>query len=52
VPLQGTVSALGDAGYDGPLSLEWEKLWHPDLDDADVVLPRAIDFLRAIAAAS
>jgi sugar phosphate isomerase/epimerase len=52
VPLHETVKALRDAGYDGPLSLEWEKLWHPDLDDADVILPRAIDFLRAIAAAS
>lgn len=48
VPLPEIVDALRDAGYDGALSLEWEKLWHPDLDEPDVVLPRAIDHLRAL----
>ena len=38
--------ALADGGYDGALSLEWEKLWHPDLDEPNVVLPRAITYLR------
>lgn len=46
VPLRDVVDALRDVGYDGALSLEWEKLWHPNLDDADVVLPRAIGYLR------
>jgi sugar phosphate isomerase/epimerase len=41
VPLDETIDALRDAGYDGWLSLEWEKLWHPELDDPDVALPRA-----------
>ena len=48
VPMREIVAALRDVGYDGALSLEWEKLWHPDLDGADVVLPRAIEYLRAL----
>lgn len=48
VPLDDTIAALRDVGYDGALSLEWEKLWHPDLDEPDVVLPRAIAYLREL----
>ena len=46
VPLDDTVAALRDVGYGGALSLEWEKLWHPELDEPDVVLPRALAYLR------
>ncbi len=45
VPLKRIVTLLRDLGYGGWLSLEWEKLWHPELDDADVVLPRAAAYL-------
>jgi sugar phosphate isomerase/epimerase len=48
VPLDETIAALRDVGYNGPLSLEWEKLWHPYLDEPDVALPRAVDVLRAL----
>jgi sugar phosphate isomerase/epimerase len=48
VPLDDTIAKLRDVGYAGALSLEWEKLWHPELDDADVVLPRAMDVLRRL----
>ena len=50
VPLADVVHVLRGARYDGALSLEWEKLWHPELDEPDVVLPRAIDALRALTA--
>jgi sugar phosphate isomerase/epimerase len=46
VPLGDTIAALRDVGYDGALSLEWEKLWHPELDEPDAVLPRAVRYLR------
>ncbi len=46
VPLNDTIAALRDVGYGGALSLEWEKLWHPELDEPDAVLPRAISVLR------
>ncbi len=48
IPLAAAVEALRARSYDGFISLEWEKLWHPYLDDADVALPRAMSFLRAL----
>jgi sugar phosphate isomerase/epimerase len=38
-PIQEFVHLLKEAGYDGWLSLEWEKMWHPNLADPDVALP-------------
>lgn len=46
VPLVATVAALCDVGYEGGLTFEWEKLWHPQLDEPDVALPRAAAYLR------
>jgi sugar phosphate isomerase/epimerase len=48
VPLESMLDALRAAGYGGWLSLEWEKMWHPELDDADVTLPKASAHLRAL----
>ena len=31
IPLKGIVELLQANGYDGFLSLEWEKRWHPAL---------------------
>jgi sugar phosphate isomerase/epimerase len=42
--LEEAIDAL--AGYDDWISVEWEKLWHPELDDPDVALPKAIAFVR------
>jgi fatty-acyl-CoA synthase len=50
VPLDETIAALRGVGYDGALSLEWEKLWHPGLDDPGIALPRALSVLRALVA--
>ena len=38
-PAAKTLKLLLDGGYTGWLSLEWEKAWHPDLADPEVVLP-------------
>lgn len=40
-PLQGTLSALERDGYAGPVSLEWERMWHPDLPALEAALERA-----------
>jgi sugar phosphate isomerase/epimerase len=50
VPTSDAITALREIGYSGWLSFEWEKLWHPDLDDPDVVLPRANEYLRTLLA--
>jgi sugar phosphate isomerase/epimerase len=39
-PAAETLKLLVDDGYDGWFSLEWEKAWHPDLPDPEVVLPQ------------
>jgi fatty-acyl-CoA synthase len=50
VPIEGTLEALRDVGYDGYLGVEWEKKWHPALDEPEVALPRHIAVLRALMA--
>jgi sugar phosphate isomerase/epimerase len=37
-PVAGAVKALQQGGYDGFYSLEWEKWWHPEIDEPDVAL--------------
>jgi sugar phosphate isomerase/epimerase len=38
-PIAQFVRLLKDGGYEGWLSLEWEKMWHPELAGPDVALP-------------
>jgi fatty-acyl-CoA synthase len=40
VPVRESLAALRAAGYDGWLTLEWEKRWHPELAEPEVALPR------------
>lgn len=47
VPTQDMLTALRATGYDGWLSVEWEKKWHPELAGAEVALPQHAATLRA-----
>lgn len=38
-PLREAIAALVAGGYDGYYSLEWEKKWHPELEDPATVFP-------------
>jgi fatty-acyl-CoA synthase len=40
VPVRESLAALGAAGYEGWLTVEWEKRWHPELAEPEVALPR------------
>ncbi len=51
VPLDDIVAMLGADGYDGWLSVEWEKRWQPDIPEPEVALPRYADGVRAALAA-
>jgi glucosamine-6-phosphate deaminase len=42
-PAVRVLAALRSAGYDRWVSFEWEKCWHPEIEDPDVALPH---FLR------
>ena len=47
VPLREACSALRHSGYDGYLSLEWEKKWHPEIAEPEIALPQAISWLQS-----
>jgi sugar phosphate isomerase/epimerase len=39
VPVRETVKALKVAGYKGYFCFEWEKRWHPEIEEPEVSLP-------------
>ena len=46
VPTLDMLAALQATGYQGWLSVEWEKKWHPELTEPEVALPQHIAQLR------
>jgi len=48
VPLAEMVDLLKAGGYDGCITLEWEKKWHPELAEPDVALPHHARFMRSL----
>jgi sugar phosphate isomerase/epimerase len=45
VSFADTVAAIRNLNYDGYVSFEWEKYWHPEIEEPDVALP---DFSNAM----
>ena len=45
VSFEETLKAIGNLNYTGYVSFEWEKYWHPEIEDPEVALP---DFINAI----
>ena len=39
VPIKECIALLKSGGYDGYLSFEWEKLWHPEIAEPEVAIP-------------
>lgn len=48
VPLNEILSDLKSSGYDGFVSVEWERFWHRELPSGDVILPIYRDYLRRL----
>lgn len=46
VPVRQMVERIVAAGYDNYLCVEWEKKWHPEIEDAATALPKHIGILR------
>jgi len=46
VPVRESLAALAAVGYDGWLTVEWEKRWHPELAEPEVALPRELETLK------
>ncbi len=40
VPVQEMLARLDGAGYRGWVSVEWEKRWHPEIEEPEVALPQ------------
>jgi len=39
------INAIGELNYEGFVSSEWEKYWHPEIENPEVAMP---DFINAI----
>ena len=46
VPLREIVKVLAGAGYKGYYSFEWEKKWHPEIEDPEIAIPQYAKVMR------
>ena len=46
VPCREILHLLAAKGYDGYICAEWEKAWHPDIEEPEVALPQHARVLR------
>ncbi len=46
VPVKETVQVLKNNGYKGYYCLEWEKRWHPELEEPEIVFPHYAKTIR------
>ncbi len=48
LPHEKIYDVLLKGGYDGYLSLEWEKRWHPELPDPEIALPQYVEYMKRL----
>jgi sugar phosphate isomerase/epimerase len=46
IPVKETVQMLAKSGYKGTYCFEWEKRWHPEIEDPEVAFPHYAKQLR------
>ena len=46
MPIAEFVDLLKRGGYDGYLSFEWEKAWHPEIEEPEVAIPQFAAYMR------
>jgi sugar phosphate isomerase/epimerase len=46
VPVREMLAVLAASGYPGWISVEWEKRWHPEIEEPEVALPQHLALLR------
>lgn len=46
VPIREILRQLLAKGYDGYAAVEWEKKWHPEIEEPEIALPQHIRVLR------
>jgi sugar phosphate isomerase/epimerase len=45
VPVREILELLYGGGYEGWISVEWEKRWHPEIEEPEVALPQHLTLL-------
>ncbi len=48
VPVREQLMILKQQGYDGYVSVEWEKRWHPEIEEPEIALPQHIAWLKNV----
>jgi sugar phosphate isomerase/epimerase len=48
VSFEETLTAIAKLNYTGYVSFEWEKYWHPEIEDPEVALPNFINAIRKL----
>lgn len=48
LPHQQIFDILKNGGYNGYLSLEWEKMWHPELPNPEIAFPQYVEYMKNI----
>jgi fatty-acyl-CoA synthase len=48
IPLKEILAILKAGGYDGYLTFEWERAWHPEIEPPDQAFPRYSSVMREI----
>ncbi len=48
LPLADIYDCLASSGYDGWYTLEWEKHWHPHIEEPEVAFPHFVRFMREL----
>jgi sugar phosphate isomerase/epimerase len=46
VPVREMIGLLAAGGYDGWISVEWEKYWHPEIEGPEIALPQHLEELQ------
>lgn len=48
LPLKDIMTSLKEGGYKGYLTLEWEKKWHPEIEEPETAFPQYVRFMKAL----
>lgn len=48
IPLKEVYKLLVREGYQGYFTLEWEKKWHPELENPEIAFPQYVQYMRKL----
>lgn len=48
LPVAESIAILHESGYEGYVSFEWEKKWHPTIEEPEVAIPAFINYIKPI----